>query len=206
MTFLTETLAVFLQNLRDTSWIEYIAAATGLLSTWFARNKNILVYPVGIISVLLYVYLMFGIGFYANSLINFIYFIMSVYGWYYWNKSKNDKEGFMPESILRKYLKYYFIAFAGLFAFIYILLKLANANPYFFWDAFTTSVFIIAMWMLATKKTENWLVWIIGDLVCVPLFFIQGMVLTSFQYFIFLFIAISGYFSWKKLMTTKETC
>ncbi len=197
---------MFLQNMRDTSWIEYIAAATGIISVWFARNRSILVYPAGIVSVLLYVYLMFDIGFYANSLINFIYFLMSVYGWYNWNKSKDEQGGFVPSKIRKKDWKYFVAVFAVLFVVLYQLLKLTTINPYFFWDAFTTSIFILAMWLMATKKTENWLFWIIGDIICIPVFFIQGMVLTGFQYLVFLFIAISGYISWRKIMVKPEIC
>jgi nicotinamide mononucleotide transporter len=178
--------------------LEIVAVATGLLSVWYARKENILVYPVGIVSVLLYVYLCFKVKLYADMGINAIYFIMSVYGWYKWAK-KDLEQHHLP--ISRCTPREYVISIAGIaFFFIllsYILVRFTDSTvPY--WDAFTTAVFIIGMWLMAVKKIENWIAWLIGDAIVIPLFFVKGLALSSLQYLVFLILAVMGFISWRK--------
>lgn len=198
------------QNLLDTSWLEIIAVIFGLLSVWYAKKANILVYPTGIVSVVIYVYICLNAQLYADMGINVFYFFMSVYGWIMWTR-KVDESKQRPITFSNR--KDYLISI-GMFVFsvflIFILLKYLKAEDDVYWsnnvpyiDIFTTSVFIVGMWQMAMKKVENWLFWIIGDIISVPLYFYKGLVFTSLQFFVFLIIAVLGYIEWKKLAQKK---
>lgn len=188
----------FYENILASTWLEGVAVIFGLLSVWFAKKENILVYPTGIVSVLIYVYICLTVKLYADMAINAFYFIMSVYGWYKWTRKGADNK---VRAISWANSLEWSIAIAGsvlLFFLIgYFLRHYTDSNvPY--WDAFTTAIFIIGMWLMAWKKIENWIFWIVGDLASIPLYATKGLVLTSFQYTVFLVLAISGYLEWRR--------
>lgn len=189
---------VLYQNILDTTVLEIIAVFFGLLSVWYAKKADIKVYPTGIISVVIYVYICVGVKLYADMGINFVYFVMSVYGWYAWTKKDKSKKT-LPISYCSK--KEHFINLAMfiffLIALIYVLSNYTDSNvPY--WDSLTTAIFIVGMWLMARKKIENWIFWIVGDAISIPLYFYKGLVLTSFQFTVFLVIAVLGYMEWKR--------
>ena len=189
---------VFYQNLLDSTWVEIVAVIFGLLSVWYAKKEKILVYPTGIINVLIYIYICYGAGLYADMGINAFYFVMSVYGWYNWSR-KIDPSHHVPISKATRLQLV--ISFAACFVFFlllwYVLARYTNSMVPV-WDSFTTSIFIVSMWLMALKKIENWLGWIIGDVLVLPLFAYKGLIFTSFQYAVFLALAISGYLEWRK--------
>ncbi|NCC72852.1 MAG: nicotinamide riboside transporter PnuC [Sphingobacteriia bacterium] len=195
---LTSFFDLFYQNLIHTTWLEAIAVIFGLLSVWYAKKANILVYPTGIISVLIYVYICYFAGLYADMGINFFYFLVSVYGWYKWkHKDQSNKE--LPISRCSRLQHFSGIILTIIFFFIlqYVLREFTDSTvPYI--DSFTTAVFITGMLLMALKKIENWIYWIIGDIVSVPLYFHKELMLTSFQYFVFLILAVMGYIEWQK--------
>ena len=193
-----EFFALLLQNIAQSSFIEIIAVIFGLLSVWYSTKVNILVYPTGIVSVLIYVYICLMAGLYADMFINGVYFGMSVYGWYNW-AHRRENEKVIP--VLFAGAKQNIIAIAVTlvsFFFIQHILKTYTDSTVPTIDAFTTAVFIVGMWLMATKKVENWIYWIIGDIVSIPLYFYKGLVFTSFQYLVFLILAIIGFISWRK--------
>ena len=185
--------------------LEATAVFFGLLSVWFAKKENILVYPTGIVSVLIYVHICFGAKLYADMGINAYYFIMSVYGWFVWTRkgtnteqipiSKNDKTENLV-SLIILIVSYVILS--------YTLSHYTDSDvPQ--WDSFTTAFAFTAMWLMARKKVENWIAWIITDLVSIPLYFYKGYILTSFQFFVFLGLAIAGYISWKRSLENQKT-
>ena len=184
------------ENILDSSWIEAVAVVTGLASVWFAKKENILVYPVGIVSVLIYVYICFSVKLYADMGINAFYFVMSIYGWVKWSRITSDKE---QRPITRASRREWIYAVVGLAVFfvilVYVLKNYTDSNVPI-WDALTTAIFIVGMWLMAFKKIENWLFWIAGDLMCIPLFASKALVLTSFQFTVFLILAVAGYVEW----------
>ena len=190
----------FINNILQTSWIEAIAVIFGLLSVWYSKKLNILVYPTGIVSVLLYVYICYVFGLYADMGINFVYFVTSVYGWYKWTHPGKDSETKeLPVTFLK--MKGQIIGIVATLVFFLILsyvLKNYTDSTVPYVDSFTTAVFIVGMYLMAVKKVENWIYWIIGDFISIPLYFYKGLVFTSFQYLVFLLIAISAFFDWKK--------
>ena len=185
--------------------LEIIAVVFGLLSVWFAKKANILVYPTGIISVLIYVYICLEAQLYADMGINAFYFLMSVYGWIMWTR-KVEHSHVRPITFSSR-SDYIFSAILFILSVVIILLLLkyfkgtdedywSTGVPYI--DLFTTSVFIVGMLQMALKKVENWLFWIVGDIISVPLYFYKGLYFTSLQFAVFLIIAVAGYYEWKK--------
>lgn len=199
------------QNILDTSILEFIAVIFGLLSVWYAKQEKILVFPTGIISVVIYVYICFGIQLYADAGINLFYFIMSVYGWYMWTRKSNEPQLKITASSQKNWL-ISVILFILSAAIILILLKYFKQDDLDYWsskvpyiDTFTTAIFIVGMWLMALKKIENWIFWIIGDVISVPLYAYKGLVFTSFQFFVFLIIAVAGYMAWRKKLISAES-
>jgi nicotinamide mononucleotide transporter len=201
-----------LDNLLNTSLLEFVAVVFGLLSVWFAKQEKILLYPTGIISVLIYIYLCFNIKLYADAGINLFYFIMSIYGWYNWTVKRNKPALEISANNLKDWLMVV-TAFSLSFLIIILLLMIFKKDDPGYWsnpipciDAFTTAVFIVGMWQMAIKKLENWIFWILGDVISVPLYAYKGLVFTSLQFIVFLILAVGGYISWrKKLLRTTES-
>ncbi|MCT4699906.1 nicotinamide riboside transporter PnuC [Tenacibaculum haliotis] len=187
-------------------WLEIIAVIFGFLSVWFSKLNKILVFPTGMISTAIFVYLLLKWELLGDMMINGYYFIMSVYGWYIWTRNVNDTTYVTPISstTLKEKKTSVFIFFATLI-FVYAIYtyfdKWNNWTAYV--DTFTTAIFFVGMWLMAKRKIENWIYWIIGDVISVPLYFYKGFTFTSFQYLIFTFIAVSGYLAWKKSLNKK---
>ena len=203
--FLLTVFDLLKDNIVQTSVLEVIAVFFGLLSVWFAKQVKILVYPTGIISVLIYVYLCFFTKLYADMGINAFYFVMSVYGWYNWTRKDQNKKR-IPVS--RNNLKMNLLNIAaaiGFFFILYFILSNYTDSNVPVWDSITTAIFIIGMWLMAQKKIENWIAWIIGDIISIPLYAYKGLVLTSFQFTVFLVLAIAGYISWRNSLKEQQT-
>lgn len=199
-----EILSELYSNILDTSWLEAGAVIFGILSVWFARKENIWVYPTGIINVLIYVYLCFFAGLYADMAINAFYFFMSVFGWYNWSR-RVDETHHVPISTLSvKQWLFYILLIAVAFVVIYYVLSNFTKSTVPVLDSFTTSLFIAGMWLMAIKKIENWLLWIVGDILVIPLFAIKGLAFTSVQYIVFLVLAIMGFIEWRKRLKSNE--
>lgn len=202
---LSSFLDTFYQNMIDTSMLEVVAVIFGLLSVWFAKKVNILVYPTGIISVLIYVYICLNAQLYADMGINAFYFIMSVYGWYMWTRKVDDQKERPITFNSKKDNIISVVFFVFSLVVIMLLLKFFKSDDDQYWstfipyiDTFTTAIFIVGMWLMAMKKVENWIYWIIGDLISIPMYFYKGLIFTSFQFFIFLILAVLGYIEWKQ--------
>ncbi|WP_417888856.1 nicotinamide riboside transporter PnuC [Xanthomarina gelatinilytica] len=183
--------------------LEIIAVLFGFLSVWCSKQNNILVFPTGMISTSIFVYLLFKWSLLGDMLINAYYFIMSIYGWYVWTR-KVDNTHLTPISLTNKKEK---MASAWIFIatllFVYIVYN--SFNMWTTWvayvDTITTGIFFVGMWLMAKRKVENWIFWILGDLISIPLYFYKGFTFTSLQYLGFTIIAIYGYISWKKLLS-----
>ena len=196
-----EIIAQLYRNILGTTWVEVMAVVFGILSVWFARKENIWVYPTGIVNVLIYVYLCFNAGLYADMAINAFYFVMSVYGWYNWSR-KDENQHVLPISKLNlaQWMLYILLVAVAFGLIYYVLVHFTNSTVPAF-DSFTTALFIAGMWLLALKKIENWHLWILGDLLVIPLFAMKGLVFTSVQYIVFLILAVMGLVEWRKRIT-----
>ena len=201
---MNEILSQLYSNILDTSTLEIFAVIFGILSVWFARKENIWTYPTGIVNVVIYVYLCFFAGLYADMGINAFYFVMSVYGWYNWSR-RDESQHHVPISGLNlmQWLLYILIIALSFGMIYFVLTRYTNSTVPVF-DSFTTSLFIAGMWLMALKKIENWILWILGDLLVIPMFAIKGLAFTSIQYIVFLVLAVMGYIEWRKRLLSKE--
>ena len=186
--------------------LEIVAVIFGLLSVWYAKKDNILVFPTGLVSTFIYAYLLWQWSLLGDSMINVYYFIMSIYGWYHWTRKKGDVDEF-PISLTTNKEKVISVI-------IFMLTLVFVIAVYLYFDKFTswysyvdtllTAIFFVGMWLMAKRKIENWIFWIIGDLLSIPLYFAKGFTFTSFQYIIFTIIAVYGYLEWKKILNSSQ--
>ncbi|WP_040996179.1 nicotinamide riboside transporter PnuC [Chryseobacterium oranimense] len=202
--------------------LEASGAFFGILSVYFSIKKNIWVYPTGIISTLIYVYILFNFGLLGDCMINVYYTAMSIYGWILWSKNSEDHvhvEVSWATNRERLYAGGLFILSLALVTLIYYYkpyidnqfsMEGTNLGLYHLdwanWlDVITTSIFLVGMWFMAKQRIENWIFWIIGDFICIPMMIFKELGITSVQYLVFTIMAISGYVNWKKSLKEKST-
>ncbi|HRG18763.1 MAG TPA: nicotinamide riboside transporter PnuC [Flavobacterium lutivivi] len=181
-------------------FLELVAIFFGLLSVWLAKKNNILVFPTGIINTAIYVFLLWKWNLLGDMIINFYYVIMSIYGWHHWSKKKNETSQYKIAKSTKSewlYSLYIFIATIVLVIGVYLFFdKFTHWTSYV--DTFVTGIFFSGMWLMARRKIENWLFWIVGDIISIPMYYVKGYTFTSIQYLIFTIIAFYGYREWKK--------
>ncbi len=180
--------------------LEIIAVIFGFLSVWFSKENKIWVFPTRMISTSIFVYLLLKWELLGDMMINAYYFAMSIYGWYIWTR-KIDETTVTPISkINSKEKKNAIILFITTLVFVFIIYK--TFDKWTSWvayaDTITTAIFFVGMWLMAKRKIENWIFWILGNIISVPLYLYKGLAFTSLQYLGFTFIAIFGYIAWKK--------
>ena len=180
--------------------LEIIAVVFGFLSVWFSKLNKIWVFPTGMISTSIFVYLLLKWGLLGDMMINGYYFIMSVYGWYVWTRKINDTQFTPISKINLREKKISITIFFATLLFVFVIYKTFDkwSDWVAYVDTITTAIFFVGMWLMAKRKIENWIFWIIGDIISVPLYLYKGFTFTSFQYIGFTFIAIFGYLAWKK--------
>lgn len=186
--------------------LELIAVFFGLLSVWFSKNNNVLVYPTGIINTSIFVYLLVKWELLGDMIINVYYFLMSIYGWYYWTRKSNNI-GYTPITRMHSTdIKIILIIIISSVLFVSYLYSFFEKWSGFvsYVDIITTAIFFAGMWLMARRKIESWFFWILGDIISVPLYFVKGLAFSSFQYLIFTFIAIAGYYKWKSIYNNKK--
>lgn len=180
--------------------LEIIAVFFGFLSVWFSKNNNILVFPTGMINTSIFVYLLLKWSLLGDMIINAYYFIMSIYGWYFWIKGTNNTVSPISK-VSNKDIRIVVLLFISSSIFVSLVYtffdKWETIVSYI--DILTTAIFFAAMWLMAKRKVESWFFWIVGNIISVPLYLHKGLAFTSIQYFIFTIIAIAGYIKWKEL-------
>jgi len=201
---MTELIDFFIDAYRETSALyivlEAIAFIFGIASVWYAKKENILVYPTGLIATSITVYLLYKASYFGDMMMNFYYSMMSIYGWWNWSRKKNDTY-VVPISRTNAREKLIGVVLVmltmmvtyGVYRFFEYTIETVN-----YIDIFTSGIFFTAMWYMATKKIENWTLWIFADVITVPLYAYRGLGMLSLQYLIFTILAIQGYLAWKK--------
>jgi len=189
------------QNTSTTDIIlELLAFIFGIASVVYAKKENILVYPTGLIATIITVYLLYKAQYFGDMMMNFYYSVMSIYGWWNWSRKRED-EYLVP--ISRTNIREKVIGVILFVLTMCVTYLVYSANNYTleipnYIDIFTSGIFFTAMWYMATKKLENWTLWIIADIITVPLYAYRGLGMLSLQYLIFTILAIQGYRQWKK--------
>jgi nicotinamide mononucleotide transporter len=199
----------FLQGLLQTTWLEFVAVFAGIASVWYSKKENVLVYPVGLINTIIYVYLSFSAKLFGEATVNLYYTIMSLYGWWIWVKKDNQEQNLQISNSTRKE----WLVQIGFFVVCYITiyfsldyLKKAFAPGAIPWaDALASAAAFTGMWLMTRKKIENWFWWILTNIVSIPLYYVKGYVFTSVYYFVLLILAIWGWIEWKQKLDNKNS-
>ena len=200
MDFLDQLFYQYSQYSNTDISLEIIAVLFGFLSVWFSKNNNILVFPTGMINTSIFVYLLLKWSLLGDMIIIVYYFIMSIYGWFFWLKGTNNTVSPISK-VSNKDIRVVVLLFISSSVFVSLVYtffdKWETIVSYI--DIFTTAIFFAAMWLMAKRKVESWIFWIVGNIISVPLYLYKGLAFTSIQYFIFTVIAIAGYIKWKEL-------
>ena len=200
MDFLDQLFYQYSQYSNTDISLEIIAVCFGFLSVWFSKNNNILVFPTGMINTSIFVYLLLKWSLLGDMIINAYYFIMSIYGWYFWLKGTNNTVSPISK-VSNKDIRIVVLLFISSSVFVSLVYTFFDKWETFisYIDILTTAIFFAAMWLMAKRKVESWIFWIVGNIISVPLYLHKGLAFTSIQYFIFTVIAIAGYIKWKEL-------
>ena len=193
----------FIEGIKQTSLLEYLAVISGIVSVWYSRKANILVYPTGLINTTIYVYLSIKASLPGEASVNAYFTIMSIYGWMMWKrKDRNDLPVLQVSYSSFKEWMIQVLFFGGCYLLIYFALTVLQKNfapgviPWA--DALASASAYTGMWLMTRKKVESWIWWIITNTASIPLYFIKGYVFTSTYYIILLLMAISGLLEWRK--------
>jgi nicotinamide mononucleotide transporter len=189
--------------MQHTTWLEYIAVLAGIASVWFSRKENILVYPVGLINTVIYIFLSFKYHLPGEASVNFYYTVMSLYGWYMWLRKDQRQEKVLHISYSGKKMWGYQLLFFSFF-YLSIYFALVYLKKNFFegaipWgDAFASATAFTGMWLMTRKKVESWYWWIATNIASIPLYFVKGLVFTSVYYVVLLIMAVFGLLEWRR--------
>jgi nicotinamide mononucleotide transporter len=199
----SEIFQQFIEGMKQTRPLEYIAVFAGIASVWYSKKENIWVYPTGLINTIIYIYLSFKSGLLGEASVNFYYTVMSFYGWWLWTRKNTQQETIVH--ITRSTAKEW-IQQLSFFAVIYVLIFFAlralktnfapDAIPWA--DAFASATAYTGMWLMIRKKLESWYWWIATNIASIPLYFVKHYVFTSVYYVVLLLMAFAGLMAWLK--------
>lgn len=181
--------------------LEATAFFFGIASVVYAKREDILVYPTGLVATVITTYIFLVDRLYGDMMMNFYYSIMSIYGWWNWARRRDDRRlvvNITRTNTKEKWIGFGFFLLTMLVTYGVYRMFGAEIEPTNYVDIFTSGIFFTAMWYMANKKLENWTLWILGDLITVPLYAYRGWGMFSLQYLIFTVLAIQGYLAWKK--------
>lgn len=193
----------FIVNIKETGLLEFIAVLSGIVSVYYSRKENILVYPTGLLNTTFYIYLSFKGSLFGEATVNLYYTIMSIYGWYLWTRKNQQKEHVVQITFSNKkdwiqeisfFTAFYLVIFGAL-----SYLKRDFAPGVIPWaDALASSSAFTAMWLMARKKVNSWPWWVITNITSIPLYFVKDYVFTSVYYIILLVMAFMGWVEWRR--------
>lgn len=186
--------------------VEIIGTLSGLLFLYLEIKQNKWLWPVGLLTSVMYIYVFFVAKLYADMSLQFYYVFISIYGWILWSRGKGQDEKELPVVSLHLNLGLKLLAASiVIYALIaFILVRFTDGSvPY--WDAFTTALSIVATWMLARKILEQWLVWILVNSVSLGLYIYKDLNFTAVLFFFYTTMAVVGYLQWKKDMLRSQT-
>jgi nicotinamide mononucleotide transporter len=200
----------FLYDLSHTSWMEYVAVVAGIASVWYSKKENILVYPVGLVNTIIYIFISLKGHLYGEASVNFYYTVVSLYGWFIWARRDHvSHEHLLQISFSnRREWTFQLLFFSGFYIVLFVglsYLKKSFSPGAIPWaDAFASATAYTGMWLMARKKVESWWWWILTNMASVPLYFVKHYVLTSLYYLILLGIAFAGLAEWRRRAVARD--
>jgi|SRR6185503_8663893 len=188
-----------LRQVAETDWVQWLAVALGIAEVLLAKVNNIALYPAGIASTILAVYILLTAGLYAESLLNGYYIVMSIYGWWFWIKKKNEPPVQITCCSRNDWLTVTGIT-AGSFVVLALSLARFTTSTVPTWDAWVSATAWAGMWLLAKRKIENWILLNVSNICAIPLLFYKKLPLFAGLTIFLFIIGVQGYFSWRKIM------
>jgi len=189
------------------NYVEILGALLSIIYLILSIRQNILLWPLGILSAILYIIVFFQSKFYADMALNGYYFFISIYGWLSWSKAGGTGKDELPVSRITKGKAIMlFLIMMALFGISGYLLDSFTDSPVPYWDALTTAGSIVATWMLARKILEHWLLWIFVDLLSLILYIDRGLYPTAILFAVYSSMAVLGFLQWKKTLKSPMEC
>jgi nicotinamide mononucleotide transporter len=206
----SEIVQQFITDMGHTKWYEYLAVFSGIVSVWYSTKENILVYPTGLVSTIIYVFLSIKGNLLGEASVNFYYTIMSLLGWYWWTKKDNKHEAVLhiTKSSKREWvfqLSFFVVIYCCIYFALMYYKQFFNEGPIPWADALASASAFTGMWLMTKKKVESWYWWILTNIVSIPLYFVKHYVFTSVYYVVLLVMAIFGLIAWLKKINNKNT-
>jgi nicotinamide mononucleotide transporter len=197
-------ITLFEEQIRETTWLQWAAVLLGVAEVLFARVNNIWLYPTGIAGTIISIYLLLVVQLYAESVLNLYYLVMSVYGWIYWVKKKNEPPVKITWCNGREWVISLAITFVGWLV-LYLLLKNFTPSNVPVWDAWVSSTAWAGMWLLARRKIENWIFLNVSNLFAIPLLFYKGLPMFAVLTLFLFIVAFWGFFEWKNILKKEKS-
>jgi len=200
--YFQDFLQQFINDILATRWYECLAVISGIVSVWFSRKENVLVYPTGLVGTVIYIYLSLNGHLLGEASVNLYYTILSIIGWYMWTKKDNRNQKILHiTSSTRSEWKAQLMFFAALYVIIFLALtflkkQFSEVIPWA--DAFASAAAFTGMWLMNKKKVESWYWWIATNVASIPLYFVKHYAFTSVYYLILLVMAVFGLMAWRK--------
>ena len=194
----------FIAGMKETGWLEYIAVFAGIISVWYSRKENILVYPTGLLNTIFYIYLSLKGGLLGEASVNFYYTVMSIYGWIMWSKKNSQHQNVVTiTKASKKEWLFHVYFFAAFYVVLYFAIGWMSSKGYIkgaipWADAFASATAYTGMWLMTKKKVESWYWWIATNVASIPLYFVKHYVFTSVYYVVLLVMAVMGLLEWMK--------
>lgn len=186
--------------------LQILGIVLGLLYLWLEYKADIRLWIVGLLMPLVHGTLYFVAGLYADASMQVYYVLAGVYGWIVWRNAPKKQESPLrithtPLHSILPLFGVYAAAHAGLY---WLLTEFTNSTVPF-WDSFTTALCIVALWMLSRKYVEQWLVWLVVDIVSVGLYLYKDIPYTAGLYALYSALAIAGYMRWRKQIESSKS-
>ena len=195
-----------MQLLQELSFLEIVGLMSGIGYVVLAARANIWCWPIGLVNVAVFLFINYEAKLYADAGLQVVYLALTLYGWYNWiEKPENSTETLhISTTTSKQWLILSGIVVVSALVMSLILDQYTDTDvPR--WDAIVTALSLVATWMTAQKKLENWLVWIVADVLYVGLYFHKGYMLLTILFVIYIFVAVQGYFYWRKLQALKKS-
>ncbi|MDF2192407.1 nicotinamide riboside transporter PnuC [Paraflavitalea sp. CAU 1676] len=200
---LTEWFILLGQQLAETPPIQWLALALGVSEVLFAKANKIWLYPTGIAATALSIFILFEAGLFAECLLNLYYIVMSVYGWWYWVKKKNEPPVKITRSSRQDWITVLLIVVVGFVLLSFCLQRFTPSTvPY--WDAWVSATAWAGMWLLAKRKIENWILLNLSNAFAIPLLLHKDLPLYAALTLFLFIVAVFGYIKWNKILRAEE--